>query len=232
MRLSEAENKIKKDLAERVLQPGDALWENIQKELDQKQSKPKNAYLWWKVGSVAAVLCLAFLAYQGFQSTPENKINLVLDTKPIKTKVLDLKAENLNVQLVHHPKEGVQKTVNRAIKPKENPVPTAETPSQVAEVEYTNPGDEAEMLLAIAQQQLKMKNDEKLTAEVNRLIDMAMSETEDAQQKSILKDMKAMVLLAEVESEIELEKPPLLKDKIWDALVFNFNQMKNNIVLN
>jgi uncharacterized protein HemX len=232
MRLSEAENKIKRDLAGRALQPSDALWENIQKELDQKQSKPKIAYLWWKLGSVAAVLCLAFFAYQGFQSRTDRATNLVIDSKPIKTKAFDIKAENLNIQLVHYPVEQIQKTVNRTIQPKENPVLVVETSTQTTEVENTNPGDEAEMLLAIAQQQLKMQNDEKLTAEVNKLIDQAMSETEDAQQKSILKDMKATVLLAEVESEIELEKPPLLKDKIWDALVFNFNQMKNNIVLN
>lgn len=232
MRLSEAENKIKSDLAEKELQPSDALWENIQKELDQKQSKPKIAYLWWKVGSVAAVLCLAFLAYQGFQSTPEETTNVVLDTKPIKTKALELKAVNLNIQLVHNRLEDVRETINHSIQVKESEVVIADTPVEMEQVESMTPKDEAEMLLAIAQQQLKMKKDQKLTAEVNRLIDLAMSETEDAQQKSILKDMKAMVLLAEVESEIELEKPPLLKDKIWNALVFNFNQMKNNIVIN
>jgi hypothetical protein len=232
MRLSEAEQKIKRDLAERALQPSDALWENIQKELDQKQSKSKPAYLWWKVGSVAAVLCLAFLAYQGFQSTTSVTIpDVVLDSKPIKTKTIDIKAEDLDVQIAYSRLE-VKSSSTQPFSSQEDIADVIDAPVQTPDVESIPQIDEAEMLLAMAQEELKMQNDEKLVAEVNRLIEEAMSETDNVQQKAILKDMKATVLLAEVESEIELEKPPLLKDKIWDALVFNFNQVKSNIVLN
>jgi hypothetical protein len=231
MRLSEAENKIKKDLAESVLQPSDALWDNIQQELDQKQSKPKLVYLWWKIGSVAAVLCLAFLAYQGFQSSTINIPEIVLESKPIQTKALDIKGENLNIQIAHSRLE-LKESSTQSVPPQKEMTDVVDVPAESPRVDNTPNLDEAEWLLAQAQQELKIRSDQKLVAEVNQLLDDAMAKTEDLQQKSILQDLKATVLLAEVESEIELEKPPMLKVKIWDALVFNFNQVKNNIVLN
>ncbi len=231
MRLSEAENKIKKDFAESVLQPSDALWDNIQQELDQKQSKPKLVYLWWKVGSVAAVLCLAFLAYQGFQSSPIHIPEIVLESKSIQTKALDIKGENLNIQIAHSRLE-LKESSTQPVPPQKEMTDVVDVPAESPKVDNNPNLDEAEWLLAQAQQELKMRSDQKLVAEVNQLLDDAMSKTEDLQQKSILQDLKATVLLAEVESEIELEKPPMLKVKIWDALVFNFNQVKNNIVLN
>jgi len=231
MRLSEAENKIKKDLAERTLQPSDALWDNIQQELDQKQSKPKIAYLWWKVGSVAAVLCLALLAYQGFHSTSITMVDVVLDSKPVKIKEGDIKAEDFEIKVVHRPLE-VQSLSAQNPTFQEELAIVVKAPVKTPEVESTQEVDEAEMLLAIAQEELKKQKEKKLVAEVNSLLEDAISETEDIQQKNILQNMKAEVLLAQVESEIELEKPPLLKFEIWDAIVSNFNEVKGKFALN
>ncbi len=235
MRLSEAEQNIKRDLAEKTLQPSDALWENIQQELDQKQYKPKPAYLWWKVGSVAAVLFLAFLAYQGFQSRPDINSGLVLKSKDFKNHTLTIKAGSVDIRvadnipaiketkLVQDQTEGTIEIPGSEIAINANPEATVKETLD----------DEVDKLLAEANNQLRLKKeDQQLVAEVNKLIDDVMSETEDPQQQSILEDMRATVLLAEVESEIELEKPPLLKFEIWDAIVSNFNQVKDKFTLN
>jgi hypothetical protein len=235
MKLSKAEHKIKRDFAERQIQPNSSLWNNIQQELDQEQSKPKTTYLWWKIGSVAALLCLVFLAYKSFQSRPDINSNLVLDSKKLKSNQVAITANPIGIKIAKTIPaiQKIQPRSNQFSNPNKEVVVSAAKDETKKTPKKENLDYEVDRLLAKAKNQLKLKKeDQQLIAEVNKLIEDSMSQTEDPDQKQILEGMKAEILLAEVESEIELDKPPLLKFEIWDAIVSNFNHVKDKFALN
>jgi hypothetical protein len=229
MRLSPTEHKIKKDLAEREIQPSKDLWDNIQLDLD-KAEKPKLKYLWVKIGSLVAVLCLALLAYQNFHTTPENLPILSLESKPAIKNNIVFKPVEMAV---------VETTTSKNIQPevKSSPQVTVEqknkNATETGETLVSNIDDnEAENLSNLAVQDVETKKEQHLINEVDSLLAQAMASTEDTEQKNIINDMRAALLLAEVESDIQLEKPKHLKDKIWEALVSNLNDFTNSVVLN
>lgn len=230
MKLSKAEHKIKKKFAEKELQPSANLWNAIQQELDQKESKPKVKYLWWKLGSVAAVFCLAFLAYQGFQKESQSEDGIAISSKPAQAHSIELKAKNIDFTLatnvpVLYEKPSILKAPENSLAITAKTLETS--PNSI------NINDEVDQLLAQARKDLSEEDKEAIfNSEVDKLLEEAMASTDDVQQKNIIKNMKARLLLAEIETEIELEKPPLLKDKIWEAVVSNLNDLKSSLVLN
>ncbi len=230
MKLSQTEHKIKKDLAQREVAPSQNIWENIEQELD-KNAKPKKQKTWLKYASIAAVLCVGFLVYQGLQTRTTNSSQLVLESKSVIEKELQLKLNTAKISYVASPQtirvEDVSMGKSKALKNKiqtQNTQPKKVKPS--IDIEVDN-------LLSQAQNTLvKAEKEKQLLNEVNSLLADAMQQTQDEEQKKILQNLQATTLLAEVEAEIELQKPKNLKDKIWEALVSNLNDIKQAVVLN
>lgn len=233
MKLSQTEHNIKKQLADREIEPSAKLWDNIQSELDNEQ-KSKHKVFWLRLAGLAAVLCLCFLAYQGVQNTREAIPSLVLDHKEHIEQPIEF-----NTQTIDHVASPQYKTItieltgNESIEESKTKSPESSKEELVTGQHSSSIEDEVESLLQDANQNLRKAEQEKiLMAEVENLLDQAIENTQDKEQQHILKSMQAHLLLAEVESEIELTKPPNLKDKIWEAIVSNFNDIKSSVVLN
>jgi ribosomal protein S3AE len=233
MKLSQTEHKIKKSLANREIQPSAKLWDNIQSELDKDQ-KPKSKVLWFRLAGVAAVLCLCFLAYQGFQNTRETLPTLVLKQKGTIAQPLKFNTQNIDYLVLPKPNEIANNFTTTQVEQE----PKTEVKETLIETSVANQSsstieDEVESLLQNANQKLaKVEQEKLLIAEVDNLLNEAIENTQDTEQQTILKSMQARLLLAEVESEIELTKPPNLKDKIWEAIVSNYNDLKSSVALN
>lgn len=228
MRLSNSEYKIKRQLGQKEIASQDYLWENIQKELDKNQKrKPSN--IWVKYASVAAVLCIGFLSYQIFKPTNNPSENLVLESKSLISNPLIFKAEKANY--VYYPQTINKKSDNNLTKQTK----ITERPKSKVQIDIVEQPieDEVENLFQLAMIEIdKDEQEQQLIKEVNQLLAHAIKDTKDIEQKAILQNLEASVLLAEVESEIDLQKPQNLKDKIWEALVTNFNDLKHSIALN
>jgi DNA-binding transcriptional regulator of glucitol operon len=233
MKLSQTEHKIKKNLSDREIQPSAELWDNIQSELDKSQ-KPKSKVLWFRLAGVAALLCLCFLAYQGFQNTRETIPTLVLQQKEAIEQPIEFNTQTIDYVVLTKPDE----IEDNLVTTQKEDEPKAEIQETITEVLVVNQNnitieDEVQSLLQNAKKNLAKKEQEKLLiAEVDNLLNEAIENTQDPDQENILKSMKARLLLAEVESEIELSKPPNLKDKIWEAIVSNYNDLKSSVAIN
>jgi hypothetical protein len=233
MKLSQTEHNIKKQLADSKIQPSAKLWDNIQGELD-KENKTSSKGLWYKLSAVAAVLCLCFLAYQGFQNTREIMPTLVLDQKNVIEE--PIKFEYKTIDYVVFPADKEAKVKPSSIVEIDEPITVKQNSfaqEELANEDIKNIDNEIESLLQDANKNLTQEDQDRLIiAEVENLLDQAIDNTKDGEQKDILKSMQARLLLAEVEADIELMKPPNLKDKIWEAIVSNYTDMKNSVVLN
>lgn len=264
MKLSPSEHKIKESLEQREIMPSKNLWDNIQQELD-KEAEPRKKYIWYRVASVAAILCLAFLAYQGLtkSDSPVEKVVIENDSNTKAPENNEVKPIHNN-QLVMEPvqdQSGLEdnaianQNVDEKSKPKPaNPKPenkstyvaittTEETSIQSGADRSTTPSEEQiatstldaeiDALLAEAALSLEEKSRQKsLEDEVNNLLNNAIAQTDDEEQKQLLNTLSADLLLAEAEHQIDLQKPPKFKDKVWDALVANFNDIKQDFAFN
>lgn len=231
MKLSNSEYKFKSQLAQNEIEPENYVWDNIQKELEQNRRR-KISKIWFKYAGIAAILCISFLMYQILMPVDMQYKNVVLDSKPLMTK--PIKFNSIRLGYVAHPKtykiEPDNNLADNHIQQVDN-----QKPNQSLQIEVTENSidDETESLLQLAHSQLQRTEQERqLIQEVNTLLAQAIKNTQDVEQKGILQNLEAKVLLAEVESEIKLQKPQNLKDKIWDALVTNLNDLKNTIALN
>ena len=231
MRLSQSEHNIKQSLEQREITPSKSLWDNIQQELDN-QDKPKKKYIWYRVASIAAVLCLAFLAYQGLTRTDSPAENYVIESQPIITAPVNLDAEILTTRVAKEP------VINASLI---EPADAASTEVASVRKEKTAPvdkqntldGNEVEELLAIAEAQaLAETNNIQLEDEVNALLASVTNQKTTKEQKQILNTISAELLLAEVEGEIDPKKSIKFKDKVWGVLVANFNDMKQDLAFN
>ena len=225
-----SEQHIKKQLGQREIEPSKTIWDNIQKELDQNQ-KPKKRIVWLKYAGIAAVLAIGFLVYQTLKPIDNQTIVLVLDSKSVITK--PVKFEPTKLDYVAKPQMIKNESENNLV---QNQIKVDKQKSnQTSEIEIveTTIDDEIENLLQLANIELeKAEQERRLTEEVNTLLAQAIEDTDDIEQKEILKTLEAEVLLAEVESEIKFEKPQNLKDKIWEVLVTNLNDIKRSVALN
>ncbi|NBC57082.1 MAG: hypothetical protein GVY05_02195 [Bacteroidetes bacterium] len=230
MKISQTEHKIKKELAQRKLTPSQNLWDNIEQELD-KTSKPKKQKFWLKYASIAAIICIGFLVYQGLKSDRTNSTQMVLESKPIIDNNIELEFKTSTISYVASTPEIQNKTISNVnTRIVENNVTVKNT---IVNEEKPSIDTEVENLLSQAQNALaKAEKEKQLRKEVNALLAEAMKQTQDKEQKQILQNMQATILLAEVEAEIELQKPKNLKDKIWEALVSNLNDIKEVVALN
>ncbi|RRO25149.1 hypothetical protein [Flavobacteriaceae bacterium 14752] len=231
MKISQTEHNIKKDLAQRELQPSQNLWDDIEQELD-KSTNPQKQKLWLKYVSIAAVLCIGIFVYQGLNSETVNPTQLVLESKPIIEQDIQLKltpttfssyvASPSTVQTKNI--SNVEAQVIENYVPIKNTIVDEEKPS--IDIEVNNLLSQAQNTLAEAEKEKQLRN------EVNALLANAIQQTQDEEQKQILQNLQATTLLAEIEAEIELQKPQKLKDKIWEALVSNLNDIKQVVALN
>jgi len=230
MKRSPTEYKIKKHLSQREVEPDKRIWDNIQKALDENH-KPNNAKLWFRYAGIAAMLCIGFLAYQIFTPFNAPSTNLVLDSKPVLTNPITFNSVKMNYLAnpeniqIEFKNKLTQNPINT-----DKPIQKLKTETETAKASID---DETESLLQLANLELeKAEQERQLTQEVNALLAQAIENTQDEDQKEILQTLEASVLLAEVESEIQLEKPQNLKDKIWEALVSNLNDIKRSVVSN
>lgn len=227
---SSSEQHIKKQLGQREIEPKKNVWDKIQKELDQNQ-KPKERMAWFKYAGIAAVLAIGFLVYQNFKTVDNQTPIIVLDSKSLIVEPLEFKPVKL--EYVAQPFVIKNETKNNLA---QNQIKVNKQKPNVGseiEVAETNIDDEAENFLQLANNELeKVELEHQLNEEVNTLLAQAIEDTDDIEQKEILKNLEATVLLAEVESKIELEKPHNLKDKIWEAFVTNLNDLKRSVALN
>ena len=225
-----SEQHIKKQLGQREIEPSKTIWDNIQKELDQNQ-KPKKRNVWLKYAGIAAVLAIGFLVYQTFKPVDIQTPIIVLDSKSVITKPVEFKSVKLDYVAQPQVIESVSKGNLVQNKIKVDKQKTVINPE--IEIVENSIDDEAETLLQLANIKLKKAEQERrLTKEVNTLLAQAIEDTDDIEQKEILKNLEATVLLAEVEHEIKLEKPQNLKDKIWEAFVTNLNDLRRSVALN
>jgi len=234
MKLSQTEHNIKKNLADREIEPSAALWERIQGELDERETSNSNKGLWFKLSAVAAVLCLCFLAYQGFHNTRETIPTLVLQQKGTIEQSIEFNTQTIDYVVVPKLKKINNKLITAQLSEElETELPQASEEVLVVDQSSTPIEDEVQALLQNANRKLsKTEQDKVLMVEVDNLLDQAIGNTQDVEQQEILKSMQARLLLAEVEADIELTKPPNLKDKIWEAIVSNYSDLKNSVVLN
>lgn len=228
MKISKTERHIKKHLAESNITPSQNMWDSIEQELD-KTSKPKNNRGWLKYAGIAAVFCVGFLVYQLSQPNIGVPSLIVLDSKPIIENEIQLSTTPVDYVAVPLP---IKKEIKLKVEPE-----TYQAPKQFEKTAADNKivtlDSETDILLSQAQTALAEAEKEKeLLNEVNSLLADAVKQTQDEDQKQILQNMQATILLAEAEADIELQKPPNLKTKIWDALVSNFNDFKDTVVLN
>jgi|GEM_PF-4973298 len=233
MKLSQTEHNIKEQLADREIQPSAKLWDNIQSELEREQ-KPKPKVLWIRLAGVAAVLSLCFLAYKGLLQTRKTIPALVLEQKEHIEYPIEFNTQTIDyVAIPQNNNAIVESSETYIIEDSKPSLPESSNQDLVADQNSSTIEDEVEALLEDANQNLtKAEQDKLLMAEVENLLDQAIENTQDKEQQRILESMQAQLLLAEVESEIELTKPPNLKDKIWEAIVSNYNDIKDSVVLN
>ena len=225
-----SEQHIKKQLGQREIEPSKSVWDNIQKELDQNQ-KPKKPIVWLKYASIAAVLAVCFFAYQTFKPVDNQTPIIVLDSKPVITKPVEF--QSIKLDYVAQPLVIKNETKNNFVQNQTKVDKQKTNENSEIEIAETPIDDEAENLLQLANIELeKVEQERRLTEEVNTLLAQAIEDTDDIEQKEILQNLEATVLLAEAESEIELEKPHNLKDKIWEAFVTNLNGIKRTVALN
>lgn len=232
MKLSHNEHNIKKQLADREIQPSAELWNNIQTELDKEQES-NSKVLWMRLAGIAAVLCVGFLAYQGFQNTREALPVLVLDQKEKIEQPTEFQVQTIDYVAAPATISALKKIVVTDEKSIENNAPQYSKETAVVSEISNSIDTEVESLIEKANTRLAEAEQEKLLiTEVDNLLDQAIENTQDIEQQNILKSMQAQLLLAEVEADIDLVKPPNLKDKIWDAIVSNYTDLKNSVVLN
>lgn len=230
MKLSNSEYKFKSQSARNEIEPENYVWDNIKKELEQNR-KRKISKIWFKYAGIAAILCIGFLMYQILTPVDMQYKYLILDSKPLMIKPIKFKPVRLGY--IAHPKSFKTETDNNLA---DNQIQVDnKKPNQNLQIEVTEDSidDETENLLQLAHSQIQRAEQERqLIQEVNTLLAQAIKNTQDVEQKRILQNLEARVLLAEVESEIKLQKPQNLKDKIWNVLVTNLNDLKNTIALN
>ena len=236
MKLSQAEYNIKKSLALKEIKPSAKLWENIQSELET-QEEPKKKLLWFKYASIAAVLCIGFFVFKSLQSTKPIMPNIVLESDPIiKNQIHFNTPDATPVAVVNqvNKEKTVITTQNSISIEMTQDKPVEDKINLIVKTETVNILDnEVDALINLANSNLETQHvEQELVTEVENLLNNAIKATQDIEQKTILKNMNASLLLAEVEADIQLEKPHNLKDKIWEALVSNFNDIKDSVVYN
>ncbi len=233
MSLSQSEYNIKSTLEKREIAPSKTLWDNIQLELEKEQ-KPKKSYLWYKVASAAAVLCIVFLIYRGLTGTRAITEQFVIQSQPAEITPMKIETQTiLNPIAVQIPEVKEPKTISTKQNRIKTKVEVAETVNQndIAQNEMntileTQPKEIISEAITAEEQNVL------LTQEVNALLEIAMKNTTDTEQKKALLRLEASLLLAEAEDDILFEKPKGFEDKIWEAIVANFNDIKNNIIPN
>lgn len=228
MSLSQSEYKIKSNLEKREIAPSKTLWDNIQQELDIEK-EPKKSYLWYKVASVAAVFCIVFLIYQGLTGTKAMTEQFVIESQPVKLFPIDFETQkNLSPIVLQMPEVQEPNLNSRKQNIIKTKVEVAETMEQNT-LSHHNTDNVAEAqpeAITAAEQNVL------LTQEVNALLEIAMKNTTDTEQKKALLKLEASLLLAEAEDDSLFEKPKGFEDKIWEAIVANFNDIKKNIIPN
>ncbi|MGX1023651.1 hypothetical protein [Psychroflexus sp. MBR-150] len=230
MKISQTEHKIKNKLSQREITPSQNLWDNIEQELD-KTSKSKSNKIWLKYVSIVAVLCVGVFVYQGLKPETGKSTQLVLKSKPVIEKEKQLKLNTTSLSYVASP--STIQTKNTLKFNNETSKNKTQVKNSIAEDKKPSIEVEVDNLLSQAQNALtKSEKEKQLIDEVNILLAEAMQQTQDKDQQQILQDLKATALLAEIEAEIELQKPPNLKDRIWTALVSNLNNIKRTVVSN
>jgi len=232
MRLSQSEHKIKQRLEQREITPSKNLWDNIQQDLDNN-AKPKKKDIWYyRVASIAAVLCLSLLAYQGLTTTDSPVERYVIESKPIIKTPVNIEVESLTTPIAKAP-------VKERLTAPSAEHSSGKTPSEV-DVKMASVGkalptldSEVEELLAIAEAQASNEaKQSQLEDEINSLLAKVASQNKNENQKKQGNTTSADLLLAEIEGEIDATKPPKFKDKVWSVLVANYNDMKQDFALN
>jgi len=224
MRLSQSEHNIRESLEQREIMPSKHLWDNIQQELDN-QEKPKKKNVWYRVASVAAILCLVFLAYKGLTRTTNTVENYVIDSQPVITTPILLEAEMLTTSIAKEPVK-VSSQMPSFMDVSEGMVEEKTRPVE----KQTDPlVDKASELLAMVEAE---HNQVQLEDEVDALLASVARQNTSEEEQDIINALSAELLLAEVESEIDPIKPAKFSDKVWGVLVANFKDMKQDLALN
>jgi hypothetical protein len=228
MSFSPSEHHIKKSLESRQIAPSKNLWDNIEQELD-KASQPKKPVLWFRITAVAAVLCLIFLVYQGLKGTRDITPQFVIQSEPAQVSPITIESEMIKNVIALQPLD-VEASTN-----------TKTTAALINKnVEINEDVDKNSLAEKDSKTQIETSSkvdkpvdqDVLLTNEVNALLAIAMENTTDPKQKEALIKLEASLLLAEAESDVRFEKPKEFEDKIWDAIVSNFQDIKKGLNLN